>query len=144
MTSIRKFAYAALLAATTLNFLPQQLAAQETARGHFTLTHDVRWGSARVPAGNYEFSFDPNSIARILSLKTFNGARASFMMLVPSTDSGKPADTSLLVLEGTPSGSYVSAMQLPEFGMTLHFTAPSRATERQIAEAATTASASGQ
>lgn len=143
MTSIRKFAYAALLAATTLNFAPQ-LAAQEPARGHFTLTHDVHWGSAKVPAGDYEFSFDPNSISRVLNLKTLNGAHASFMMLVPSTDGGKPADTSLLVLEGTPSGSYVSAMQLPEFGMTLHFSSPSRTTQRQVAKAATTASASGQ
>lgn len=143
MTPIRKFAYAALLAATTLNIAPQ-LAAQEPARGHFTLTHDVHWESAKVPAGDYEFSFDPDSISRVLSLNKLSGARTSFMMLVPSTDSGKPADTSLLVLESTPSGSYVSAMKLPAFGVTLHFTAPSRATERQIAKAATTASASGQ
>jgi hypothetical protein len=66
------------------------------------------------------------------------------MMLVPVTDSGKPADASLLVLDSTPSGSYVTAMQLPAFGVTLHFTVPSRASERQIAKAATTASALGQ
>ncbi len=143
MSSIRKFVYAAMLAATTLNFAPQLAAAQEPARGHFTLTHDVHWGSAKVPAGDYEFSFDPDSISRVLSLNKLSGARTSFMMLVPSTDSGKPGDTSLLALESTPSGSYVSAMKLPEFGMTLHFTVPSHATERQIAKA-TTASASGQ
>jgi len=38
----------------------------------------------------------------------------------------------------------VSAMQLPEFGMTLHFNVPSHATEKQIAKAATSAAASGQ
>ena len=142
MTSIRKFAYAALLAASTLNFAPTLASAQETARGHFTLTHDVHWGSAKVPAGDYEFSFDPDSISRVLSLNKLSGARSGFMMLVPSTDGGRPADTSLLVLESTPSGSYVSAMQLPEFGMTLHFTVPSHATNTEIAKATTTASAS--
>ena len=35
-------------------------------------------------------------------------------------------------------------MQLPEFGMTLHFTVPSHTTERQIAKASTTAVAQGQ
>jgi hypothetical protein len=48
------------------------------------------------------------------------------------------------VLETTPSGSYVSAMHLPEFGMTLEFAVPPHATERQIAKAATTAPALGQ
>jgi hypothetical protein len=39
------------------------------------------------------------------------------------------------VLETTPDGTYVSAMQLPELGMSLHFTVPSHPTERQIAKA---------
>ena len=65
------------------------------------------------------------------------------MVLVPNTDDAKPTDTSRLLLVATPGGSYVSAMQLPEFGMTLHFNVP-HITERQIAKAATTAGATGQ
>ena len=60
MTSIRKFAYATLLAFTTLNFAPSLASAQE-ARGKFTLTHDVYFGSIKVSAGEYEFSFDPDT-----------------------------------------------------------------------------------
>ncbi|MGB8064390.1 MAG: hypothetical protein WCF26_21055 [Candidatus Sulfotelmatobacter sp.] len=144
MTSIRRFVYAAVLAVTTLNFAPSLASAQEPARGHFTLTHEVRWENARVPAGDYEFTYNMGSIAPILSLTKTSGTRASFMFLVPVTDESKPADTSLLVLESTPAGSYVSAMQLPDFGMSLHFVVPGHAGERQIARAATTGAALGQ
>jgi len=137
MTSIRKFVYAAVLAATTLNFAPSLASAQEPARGHFTLTHEVRWGNARVPAGDYEFTFNIGSVAPFLSLTKTSGTRASFMFLVPVMEQSKPADTSLLVLESTPAGSYVSAMQLPDFGMSLHFVVLGHAAERQVAKAAT-------
>jgi hypothetical protein len=137
MISIRRFVYAAVLAVTTLNFAPSLASAQEPARGHFTLTHEVRWGNARVPAGVYEFTFNIGSITPVLSLTKTSGTRASFMFLVPVTDQSKPADTSLLVLESTPAGSYVSAMQLPDFGMSLHFAVPAHAAERQVAKAAT-------
>ncbi len=144
MTSIRKFAYASLLAFTALNFAPSLASAQEPAHGNFTLTHDVRWGSAKVPAGEYAFSYDPNGASRTMYVSKLSGNRAGFLLLVPSIEGTKTADQSLLVLEATPSGSYVSAMQLPQFGMTLHFTVPSHATERQIAKAATTATAAAQ
>ena len=135
-TSVRRFAYAAVLAATTLNYAPSMASAQEPARGHFTLTHEVRWENARVPAGDYQFSCNVSSIAAVLSLTKISGTRASFMLLVPAIDESKPGDTSRLVLESTPAGSYVSAMQLPDFGMSLHFVAPTHAAERQIAKAA--------
>jgi len=141
MTSIRKFAYAALLAAATLTIAPTPASAQEAARGRFTLTHDVRWGGAKVPAGEYEFSFNPDSISRVLSLTKLSGARTSFMMLVPATDGAKSADSSLLLLTSSPEGSYVSAMQLPQFGMTLHFAVPAQGAQGRFPKAGTTASA---
>src|ERR1700751_5612849 len=119
MTSIRRFVYAAVLAVTSLNFAPSLASAQEPARGHFTLTHEVRWENARVPAGDYEFTYNVGSLAPVLILTKTSGTRASFMFLVPVTEQSKPADTSLLVLESTPAGRYVSAMQLPDYGMSL-------------------------
>jgi hypothetical protein len=144
MKSIRNYVYAAVLAASALNFAPPPAIAQERAHGKFTLTHEVHWGAATIPAGDYAFSFDPDTGTRLLSLSKLSGARAGYMLLVPDTDDAKPSDLSRLVLVATPEGSYVSAMQLPEFGMTLHFSVPSRTTERQIAKAGTTAAATGQ
>lgn len=144
MTSIRKFAYAALLAVTSLNFAPNLASAQEPARGKFTLTHEVRWGTAKVPAGDYEFSYDPSRVVPVLSLRKTSGTRAGFIVIVPTTEDSKPSDLSRIVLESSPEGIYVSAMRLPESGMTLLFHAPQHSAERKVAKAANTAAASGQ
>jgi hypothetical protein len=144
MKPIRNYVYAASVAASALNLAPTLASAEERAHGKFTLTHEVHWGSAKLPAGDYEFSFDPETGTRMLNLSKVSGTRAGYMVLVPDTDDSKPSDLSRLVLVATPDGSYVSAMQLPDFGMTLHFAVPSHTTERQIAKAGTTAVASGQ
>ena len=141
MTVIRKFALAALLAASALSLAPTVASAQQPAHGKFTLSHDVRWGSAKVPPGEYEFSFDPENASPVLILSKVSGAPTGFLMLVSSTEDSKRSDVNRLVLESTPEGSYVSEMQLPEFGMTLEFAVPSHAAERQMAKAVTTPSA---
>jgi hypothetical protein len=143
MTSIRKFAYAALLAFTTLTLSPSLASAQE-ARGKFTLTHDVHFGSTKVSAGDYAFSFDLDAPTHMLRLSKLDGARAGYLLLVPATGDAKSTDLSRLVLEVTADGSYVSAMQLPAVGMTLEFIVPPHAAGKQIAKAATTAAATGQ
>ena len=143
MTTIRKFTYAALLAATTLCFAPISASAQETAHGHFTLAHEVLWGTAKIPAGEYIFSFDPDNITPVLTLSKMSGARAGFMVLVPSTDRSKGSAGNRLVLASSPGARYVTALELPEFGMTLHFPTPSRVTESQIAKASPVPSGPG-
>ncbi len=152
MTTIRKFAYAALLAFTTLSFAPSQASAQEPAQGKFTLAHDVHWEKALVPAGDYGFSFDPAASPRILALSKLNAPHAGFLIMVPMTEDTKSSDMSLLLLRTTSDGSYVSMMQLPEFGMTLEFDVPTHSMARQITArqigdrqiAATTATSAGQ
>jgi hypothetical protein len=142
MSSIRKFVYATLLALTTLSFAPALASAQEPARGRFTLPHDVHWQNAVVPAGDYRFEFESDGFG-VLRLNKLSGVRTGFMFLVSDTDVAKESDLSRLVLESTPEGSYVSAMQLPEFGMTLRFTVPSHPAEKQVARAVTAPLASG-
>ena len=143
MKTIRNYVYAAMLAATALNFAPSLSSAQEAAKGKFTLAHQAHLGNATLAAGDYAFSFDPDNGSRMLNLSKLSGARTGYMVLVTDTEDSKPSDQSRLILEATTDGSYVSAMQLPEFGMTLRFAVPSHP-ERQIAKAATTAAASGQ
>jgi hypothetical protein len=144
MKNIRSYVYAAILAASALNLSPTPASAQEAARGKFTLTHEVHLGDAKLPAGEYEFSFDPDGGSRMLSVTKLSGNLTRFIILVPDTEEAKSSDRSRLVLESTPDGTYVSAMQLPEFGMSLHFTVPSHPTERQIAKAAPAVAERGQ
>jgi hypothetical protein len=141
MSSIRNFAYAALLAAASLSYAPTLASGQEPAHGHFTLAHQVNFGNARLPVGEYEFSYDPNAVSPVLNLMKLSGTRARYMVLVSTTQDSQASDTSKLLVESTPEGSYVSAMQLPRSGMTLLFRVPSHAPEKQIARAVTTASA---
>ena len=143
MTSLRKLGYTVLLAASILNYAPSLAAAVEPARGHFTLTHEVRWENTNIPAGDYEFAYDPNGVSPVLTITKVNGPRASFMLMVPVREDSKNMDSNRILLERSGEGSYVSALQLPECGVTLRFEAP-RATVKQMARAVTTGGAWGQ
>jgi hypothetical protein len=140
VNSIRQYIYAALLALTTLTFAPSLALGQTSAHGKFTLAHDVHWENVVVPAGNYRFSLESDNVLR---LDKVSGSRAGFMFLVHGEQSSTASDISRILLEETPAGRYVSAMQLPEFGMTLNFTVP-LAAEKPMARAATVHSTSGQ
>ena len=138
MNKIRRFAYAALLAVTTINFAPSLASGQDAVRGKFTLTHDVRWENVTVPAGEYLFSLGADDVGRVLSLTELSGTHRGFFLLISDTEDAKATDRNRLVVQAAADGeAYVSAMQLPEFGMTLMFRAPS---VRQIARAAIAAS----
>jgi hypothetical protein len=143
MKSIRRFTYAAVLFLSALNFAPSLASAQD-ASGTFTLNHEVRWQKAVVPAGTYHFSMEARGPSELLLLNRISGKGAGFLVLVTDTEASQPSDTSRLVLVSRPEGSFVSAMELPEFGVTLHFAVP--ASTREVARAApvatTTASAS--
>ena len=142
MQRIRKFVYAGLLALAAMSFTPNVTAAEEQAHGKFTLTHDVHWGSALVPAGEYEFSYDPYQPSPILTVTRINGSRAAFMMLVTNAEESRPSDSNQLLIQTVADGRFVSSMQLAECGMTLHFMVPSHPL-KQMAKAASVAT-SGQ
>ena len=142
MTALRRIGYAALLVASIFHYAPSLASAEETARGRFVLMHEVRWGNASVPAGEYEFNYDPNGITPVLTIKKVSGSQEAFMLLVPAREIRADTGSSQIVLESTSAGRYVTAMKLPECGMVLHFNVP-RATEKQMARTMT-ASAAGQ
>jgi len=139
MKSIRRFAYAAVLTLSALNFTPSLAFAQD-AGGTFTLTHEVHWQNAVVPAGKYRFTMGANGASELLTLTKITGTGAGFLLMVTETEASQPSDLSRLVVVSRPSGSFVSTMQLPEFGMTLHFSVPPE--QREIAQSAGTTTAS--
>jgi len=142
MSSIRKFTFAAFLALTTLNFAPS-LASAQVAQGSFTLSHNVHWQNANVPAGEYRFSYDSGEPLGVLMLTKRDGGSGGYVIMVPGTDPMEGSGPDRLVLNTSASGSYVSDMQLPGFGVTLHFRPP-KATEKQMARAAATTMAAAQ
>ncbi|HXM61630.1 MAG TPA: hypothetical protein VN950_12315, partial [Terriglobales bacterium] len=125
MKSICKFAYASLLALSLLTLMPALASAQD-ARGAFTLTHDVRWQNVAVPAGDYKFSVELRGPSEMLMLRKVSGSGSGFMILVNDVDSIAPAtaaasENGKLTLVSQSGTRYVSAMELPAIGTTLHF-----------------------
>jgi hypothetical protein len=139
MNSIRKFAYATVLTLSALNLAPSLASAQDAA-GTFTLSHEVHWQNAVVPAGEYRFTLDPSGPADMLTLRKISGGGKGFIMLVTDTETSKPSDLSRIVMVSRSSGSFVKEMQLPEFGVTLRFAVP--AETREVAQAVSTSAAS--
>lgn len=128
MKSIRKFAYAAVLTVSALNFAPNLASAQEAA-GTFTLTHEVHWQKAVVPAGEYRFAIGAEGPAEMLTLHKVSGNAAGFMLLVTDVEASQPSGPSQLVVVSRTGERFVSTMLLPEFGMTLHFAVPAETPE---------------
>jgi len=124
---------------SALNFAPNLASAQEAA-GSFTLTHDVRWQDAIVPAGKYRFTVGSSGPSDMLTLRKLDGSGAGFMLLVTNTENSQPSGNSQLVVVSRAGGNFVSTMELPEFGLTLHFAVPSES--REVAQAAATSTAS--
>jgi hypothetical protein len=141
MKSIRKSAYAALLVLSAFSITPTLLAAQE-ARGSFTLTHDVRWQDNDVSAGQYEFSLNPAGSSRLLVLRKADGKGTGFMMLVNNTEETGSSEMAHLILVSRTGKSYVSAMNVPQSGVQLHFVVPPETTEKQVAAASPVAAVS--
>jgi len=141
MKSIRKFAYAAVLTLSALNFAPSLASAQDEG-GKFTLPHEVLWQNAVVPAGEYRFSLQPMGPSEMLTLTKTTGKPASFMLYAKDVDTDAGAETARLVIQKSKFGtSYVSAMDLPQFEVTLHFAAPANS-GKEVAEMRTASAAS--
>ncbi|HXC43425.1 MAG TPA: hypothetical protein VNY51_07895 [Candidatus Dormibacteraeota bacterium] len=140
MKSIRKYVYAAVLTFSALNFAPSLASAQEAA-GSFTLDHEVHWQNAIVPAGKYRFTMGTQGPSELLMVRDVSGKGTGFMLLVTNTEVSHPSDVSRLTVVTRPSGSFVSSLQLPEFGMTLHFAVPAETHEVAKTVATTTLSA---
>ncbi|MBZ5654202.1 MAG: hypothetical protein LAO56_02870 [Acidobacteriia bacterium] len=123
MKSIRKFALATAFTVSSLSLFVSPAAA-EAARGHFTLTQEVHWQNAVLPAGEYSFSMADDGPSEMLTIRKLSGNRTSYILLVQDQTPSQSTDLSRLVLVSRPAGTFVDRMELPEFGMTLHFKVP--------------------
>lgn len=133
MKSIRKFAYAAALTISSLNFTPATAWAQD-ARGHFVLPHEVHWQNVKVPAGDYEFSLSAEGPSEMLTLQKISGNAAGFMLVVSDTESVQSSGKSRIVLVSRGGTAFVSEMELLDLGMKLRFKVPARSSESATAK----------
>ena len=123
MKSLRKFAYAAVLTLSAFAIQPT-LAAAEDARGSFTLSHEVHWQKCVLAPGDYTFSIKTMGGSEFLTLRPLHGPGSAAMLLLTDVVSPTPDGENKLLLVSRDGQSFVSAMSLPEFDMTLRFAVP--------------------
>jgi len=132
MKSLRNIAHTYVLSFAALALSAGSAGAQ-SARGVFTLPHEVSWQGASVPAGGYQFSLDAKGPSQLMTIRKLDGARVGFMLLVHKTGPALTGDQDRLLLISKEGKSFVETMTLPYYGLTLHFTVPSERTAKQLA-----------
>jgi hypothetical protein len=136
MTSLRKFASTAVLTLGALS-LVSTVASAQSARGSFTLPHEVHWQNAVVPAGTYNFSLEPKGPSQLLTLRSLSG-RDGFMIMVNAIGSSRFSDLNRLEVVSRAGKSFVRTMDLPQFETVLHFSVPSESAGKELALASDT------
>jgi hypothetical protein len=132
MKTIRRYAYAAVLTLSALSLAPSLASAQDE-HGTFTLRHEVTWQNLTVPAGDYRFSLQPSGPSELVMLTKTNGKPQSFMLFAQEVAEVTQTDAARLIIQSKFGKSYVSAMDLPQFEVTLHFAAPANS-GKELAE----------
>ncbi len=122
MTAVKKLALALLVVlATTFTVNAQD------ARAKFTLTHEVRWENATLPAGNYMISVYSGAVPRaVISSEDGRGSVIAVPTFADYSSSCKSSSVSL-VRDG--STWNVSSVCFNESGLALYFgSSPSKTT----------------
>jgi hypothetical protein len=100
---------------------PAPAAAQDAYHGRFTLTHDVRWSQALLPAGEYTFSLKSTALpAQIL----VHGPNGFVTVMTSATDTKKNDALSSITIERRGGMRVVSDLYLAELGIDLRYSAP--------------------
>jgi hypothetical protein len=119
MRSFRQFAYAAVLGLSM--FAVQPTLAAEDARGSFTLSHEVHWQKVVLRPGNYTFTVRSYGPSDFLMLRRTDGTGPEAMLMAQDVETPKLNEGSRLVLVSRGGQSFVSALDLPNYDITLRF-----------------------
>ncbi|HXY52921.1 MAG TPA: hypothetical protein VEI01_25975 [Terriglobales bacterium] len=108
----------------TVSLFPALSLAQD-ARGQFTLTTEVHWGSVILPAGDYRYSLQNHSGFSTLTVWSRAGA-PSFLMAPNSISSIAAGQTDRLTLTRRRAEWFVESLVLLEAEIAGHFRAPAK------------------
>jgi hypothetical protein len=105
-------------------------AAQLACKGNFTLSHEVRWQNATLPAGNYTFEMQSVAPPSILVLKGPNGSRYITALVANEASS----DQSMLIIESRAGRSTVAELRLSSISETFRYAVPKAPKETELAQ----------
>jgi hypothetical protein len=106
--------------------------AQNAFQGNFTLPNDVRWGNAKLPAGDYTFSMQSAAVPAQIIVQGPNGGA---FILTSATDVRDSGESSNLTIVRRGATRFVREMYLADLGLHLRYSAPSLPkNERQLVQ----------
>ena len=107
-------------------------AAQDAAKGSFTLPNDVRWQNASLAAGDYTFTLKSRAMPNQIIIRGENGAA----MVMTSVTSERPAgEQSFLIVEHRGGSRFVRELYLAPIGVHLRYRVPEAPkNERELAQ----------
>jgi len=106
-------------------------AAQDLCAGSFTLTQEVRWQGATLPAGDYTFSMP--SLASPSRIK-LHGPNGSAFVAAIVADNGKIGDRSTMTIEHRGGKSVVRELYLAPIGARLKYSVPKLPKDQELAQ----------
>ena len=128
MKSLRLLAIAAfVLAAVCASATPAS--AQAVVKGSFTLTHEVRWQNATLPAGDYTFEMKSLAAPSTIIVKGPDG----YQFIAANVADENAGEQSMLIVENRGSGSAISELRLAAIGRSLRYSVPKAPKEVDLA-----------
>ena len=124
----------AALALVTVFASATPAGAQAAFHGSFTLTHEVHWQKAILPAGDYTFDMRSLSTPSLVSLTGPNGS--VFITAMVADD--KPVEQSTLIIENRGGRSDVSELRLAAVNRTLRYAVRKAPKDIEVAQAPVT------
>jgi hypothetical protein len=104
--------------------------AQDACQGSFTLTHEVHWQNATLPAGDYTFQMKSVASPSRILLKGPNG----YQFISALVADQKANEQSMLVIENRGNRSTVSELRLSSIGLTLRYAVPKAPKDVELAQ----------
>jgi hypothetical protein len=98
--------------------------------GKFTLTHQVRWGDAMLPAGDYSIRF--TSIYSPATVHSMDGKISAYVFTARRGDSEKGPSSLTIVTRG--NERRVASMNLPEARISLVYSPLTKAEQETLAK----------
>jgi hypothetical protein len=98
-----------------------QATAQSVAGGSFTLSHEIRWGRANLPAGDYTFSLNSTSAMSPMIVK---GPKGTVFELAAAVSDRRIEGPSVLILERRDGTFFVRELDLAEASLEILYTVP--------------------
>jgi hypothetical protein len=119
---------AVALAAVCLSAVPAS--AQLVCKGSFTLSHQVRWQNATLPAGDYTFEMQSLASPSRITLKGPNGYQFVTAMVANETN----IDESMLIVENRGGRSAIAELRLSAIGRTFRYAVPKAPKDVEVAQ----------